>query len=393
MCLYIPRFYVQVERSRLPGLIGRPIVIGGLPDEKAYVIDCSQEARERGITLSMPLREAYHLSPDAAFLVFEDEKYRDIWEEILFALGAFALRMESKSCGVAYLDITKSMTFQGGEKTLASAAVSMLATSFGLDGKAGVGNSRFIAFQAALDGKTSVSFVAAGMERNFLEAIPVIALPVEDRVKERLRLLGLTHLGKLTSLSCQDLTSQFGKTGTLMWKIASGAGDSRKISKRRKKVQIEREDVFDSALETTGQLEEAVGKNLGEITSELKKIGHACRKLSLLLYFHGKECANLTLTFKDPTYSAEEILSRVMNSVSCMIIKGPIYGCRLSASVLSKTTGDQEGLFRKRHDLNEKLQGVKGYLATRYGQSTLFRVEEGEKDSRLPERRYVFKKV
>lgn len=391
-CLYIPRFYIQVERVRYASLIGRPVVIGGLPEEKACVVDCSEEAAARGVYLSMSLREAYHFCPEAAFLVLNEGRYRDLWEEILYALGSFALRMESNEHGVAYLDITKSMKVHGGEESLAWTAVRMLARSFRLEGKAGVGNSRFIALQAAVRG-TPVSVIRVGMENKFLSGLSVNTLPIGGEVKERLRLLGLTSLGKLTSLSCEDLSSQFGSIGTSMWKVASGADDSRQILKRRRRVQIEREVVVDAPLETAGQLEEAVGRSLEEIVSELRETGRSCRKLRLVLYIPNREHVEATVILKKPADSKEGMLSRVMNTVPCMILGGPISGFRLSVSDLCKNAGEQESLFRKRHLLNEKLEGVKGYLTARYGESPLFKVEEGEKDTRLPERRYVFKKV
>jgi len=99
-CVYIPHFHVQIEFLRSPELKKRPAVIGGTPDERAAVIDCSDAAAGKGVCTGMPLRDAYHLCPEAAFLTFD----KDLAEEALgkryyYLLGAITLRMEPKGQG------------------------------------------------------------------------------------------------------------------------------------------------------------------------------------------------------------------------------------------------------------------------------------------------------
>lgn len=85
-CVAIPHFPLQVERLRCPGLEGS-LVIGGTPFDQAPVVDCSDQAAERGVRPGMPLSEAFHLCPEAAFLPMRECGYDDAWEQVLYESG------------------------------------------------------------------------------------------------------------------------------------------------------------------------------------------------------------------------------------------------------------------------------------------------------------------
>ena len=43
-CIVVPHFAVEIERLEQPALRGRPVVVGGAPEERKEVQDCSLEA-------------------------------------------------------------------------------------------------------------------------------------------------------------------------------------------------------------------------------------------------------------------------------------------------------------------------------------------------------------
>lgn len=194
-CVSIPHFYVQAERLRRPELVGRPVIIGGSPDERASVIDCSEEAEQRGVRASLTLKEAYHLCPDALFVRFGEEESGVVWEEIVSMLQYFSMRIETSGAGAAYLDITKRLRIYGDEEALAARIVDEIEGRSRLRAKAGIGNSLFVARMAASMAHPHVCVVPAGEEMQFLSALPVESLPVDQDIKERLGFLGSTGWG------------------------------------------------------------------------------------------------------------------------------------------------------------------------------------------------------
>src|SRR5215475_971151 len=68
-------FFVSVELLERPELRGRPVVVGGRPDQRGVVSAASYEARKFGIHSAMPLRTAGKLCPHAVFLDGHHEKY------------------------------------------------------------------------------------------------------------------------------------------------------------------------------------------------------------------------------------------------------------------------------------------------------------------------------
>jgi DNA polymerase-4 len=398
-CVYIPHFHVQVESLQSPGLKKRPVVIGWSPDERASVVDCSEEASGKGIYPGMPLRDAHYLYPEAVFLTFDKEVSEEVWEGLLYLLGAITLRMEPKEQGLVYLDITKALKLYASEEYVSSTIVEIMRDTFQLEAKVGVGNSRFIAEQAALSAPKQILVVRPGTEKDFVASLQVDRLPVDEQIKERLRLLGLRRLGKVAGLPRQAIISQFGKEGKRISDIVNGVEDKRQIMKRDRAVSLEREVIGDLPFETMEQVTAVLSSALAELSSELKKMGKVCRKLKITLNLQDRkqdrQGGNVERTFvlKNPTAETKEMLARVVNGLENVRIGNPITGFALVLSDLSVDAGMQEYLFRKRAVLSEKLKGVKGYLEAMYGRTPLFMVREGEGNSLLPERKFAYVEI
>src|SRR5437588_11034113 len=98
-------FFVSVEELFDPSLKGKPVVVGGRPDERGVVSAASYEARRFGVHSAMPLRTAYKLCPQAIFVDGHMDRYQEMSRKVRGVLEQFTPAFEMASIDEAYLDM------------------------------------------------------------------------------------------------------------------------------------------------------------------------------------------------------------------------------------------------------------------------------------------------
>src|SRR5512146_3266205 len=99
-------FFVSVEELFDPSLKGKPVVVGGRPNERGVVSAASYAARKFGVHSAMPLRTAYKLCPQAIFVDGHPDRYRDYSHKAYEVLQRFSPQVSMASIDEAYLDMT-----------------------------------------------------------------------------------------------------------------------------------------------------------------------------------------------------------------------------------------------------------------------------------------------
>ncbi len=206
-------FFVSVEELYDPSLKGKPVVVGGRPDQRGVVAAASYAARKFGVHSAMPLREAARLCPQAIFVDGHPERYRDCSAEVRRVLLQFTPAVEMASIDEAYLDMTGTARLHGPAMKAADALHQTMKRETRLNCSVGIASSRVVAKVASDQAKPNgVLQVLTGLEANFLAPLEVRRLPGVGKVTaERLREFGVHTIGDLARLTEATLEQKIGE--------------------------------------------------------------------------------------------------------------------------------------------------------------------------------------
>src|SRR5262249_48929977 len=192
-------FFVSVEELFDPSLRGKPVVVGGKPDERGVVSAASYAARKFGVHSAMPLRTAYKLCPQAIFVDGHPERYRECSGQVRKVLEDFSPQVEMASVDEAYVDLTGTERLHGPPLKAAHALHQEMKRRPPLNCSIGMGSSRLIAKISSDQAKPNgVLFVLPGCESSFLAPLEVRKIPGVGKATEReLHNLGIRTIGDL----------------------------------------------------------------------------------------------------------------------------------------------------------------------------------------------------
>lgn len=389
-CLYIPHFYCQIEYGKDPSLRNRPVVIVGMPEERGFIMDCSEELARRGIVPSMPLKDAYHLCYDATPVLARRKEYGTVWEDILSSIAGITLCIEPKEPGAVFLDITRLPGMFRSEEQVACALAGMVSERFGLDVAMGVGNSRFLSYEAASSAPGNVRVVPPGTERDFLSPVRIDRLQVPEDIRERLRLLGLDSLGQIGAFTFSALTSQFGAAGKELWETANGVGDQDRIPCAFTITDIDREMVCEGPVCSRQEIKAALLELLDGLCRELEELGKACRTIKLVFDLENRTFFERDFFMHGTTVHKDDMLRRIMAHLEGVEFASPVRIMSVRAGALVNYAGRQEKLFRDRSGIEKSMAGIRGFLKTKYGSMPLMRVVGSDSGALLPDDRFIF---
>ena len=101
-------FYASVEQRDRPELRGRPVAVGGRPEDRGVVAAASYEAREFGVRSALSMAKAVRRCPELIIVPPDFRKYRDVSRQVFGLFRAVTPAVEPLSLDEAYLDVTEN---------------------------------------------------------------------------------------------------------------------------------------------------------------------------------------------------------------------------------------------------------------------------------------------
>jgi DNA polymerase-4 len=220
-CLDLDTFFVSVERLLDPRLIGKPVVVGGLPRQRGVVTAASYEVRALGVRSGMSLTRAYELAPRAVFLPTRHGVYGDYALRVRRIAESYTPISQVASIDEMFLDFSgceslyRSPADADADRTIervVRALTDEIKTRVGLPASAGIATSRSVAKVASgLAKPNGVLLVPAGAEAELLGPLPVRKFPgIGPVAEQKLHALGLTTLADVAATPAAVLLRVFG---------------------------------------------------------------------------------------------------------------------------------------------------------------------------------------
>jgi DNA polymerase-4 len=290
-------FYASVEVLDDPSLRGRPVIVGGGPNDRGVVSAASYEAREYGVQSAMPLRTAARRCPNGVFLPGRPERYRDLSEQVMAIFATYTPLVEPISLDEAFLDVTGSIAVFGDGEVIGRTIKQRVLDETGLVVSVGVAGNKLCAKVASdLRKPDALVVVPPGSEAEFLAPLPIRRLwGVGPRAQAALAEYGVTTIGQLAAMPPGTLRRRFGRHGDDLRVRARGI-DSGSVATMPRPKSIGHEHTFDHDTADIRRLEATLLDVAESVASRLRRHDLAAGSVQLKLRYEGFE----TLTRQAP---------------------------------------------------------------------------------------------
>ncbi len=243
--LDLDAFFASVEVVENPALKGKPVLVGGRPQERGVVAAASYEARAYGARSAMPMYRALQLCPQAIVLPARHSLYGDYSRRVMAILHQASPQVEQISIDEAYLDLTQQVSAWDDAVQVARTLQARVKDEIGLSSSLGVAANKLVSKVASEHGKPGgLVAVRPGEEQSFLAPLPVRVLWGVGQVTEReLLKLNVRTVSELAQVSEETLRARFGKRGLEMAQQARGI-DERPVITEHELKSISEERTF-----------------------------------------------------------------------------------------------------------------------------------------------------
>ena len=294
-------FFVSVERLERPELRGKPVVVGGRPDQRGVVSSASYEARKYGIHSAMPLRTAGRLCPHAIFLDGHHERYSEWSDRVASILAKFSPIVEMTSIDEAYLDLGGTERLHGPPLAAADKLLRTIMQSTALPCSGGLATTRLVAKVASDQAKPhGLLWVAPGMEARFLAPLPIRKIPGIGEITERaLRALGIEIVEQLARHKQEQLEQVFGRWGSALYRKARG-GDSFEFLIDAEAKSISHNHTFGEDTNNVAEMESLLSHLSQKASKRLREAGFSSRTLTLTIRYAGFQTYTRSHTVQEP---------------------------------------------------------------------------------------------
>lgn len=370
-------FFVSVEELFDPSLKGKPVVVGGRPNQRGVVSAASYAARKFGVHSAMPLRTAYQLCPQAIFVEGHPDRYRELSGRVREVLDSFSPAVSMASIDEAYLDVTGTERLYGPPLAAAHKLHERIKERTQLNCSIGIATSRLVAKVSSDQAKPNgVLWVMPGLESQFLAPLEVRRIPGVGKVMEKnLHAMGIRKVGDLAALDVKFLEEKFGKwglalAGKSMGADAGGWFDS-EVGVSEDPKSISHEHTYGEDTKDRDQLDASIAQLTEMVARRLREHGLWTRTVQLKLRYTDFSTFTRAHTLDHATQVDTDILAESRALFARHWTGKPIRLLGVQVGNLTREEGQLSLLEQEKSDRWRRALGAADAMRDKYGDGSV----------------------
>ena len=267
-------FYAAVEQLDNPELRGKPVLVGGSPENRGVVATASYEAREFGVHSAMPMKSAVRHCPHGIIVRPRFGRYKEMSNLVMEIFRSVTDLIEPLSMDEAYLDVTQAVAVGKPPLAVALDLKQQVKEETGLILSVGVATNKTVAkICSDLNKPDGLVVVPPGEEAAFLAPLAVGKLwGIGPKTVVRLNREGVETIGELAAKPPEWFAKTFGIRAEGVRARASGY-DKEPVHTHRETKSVSAETTFATDLSEPDLLREEMARLAGNVARHLESSG------------------------------------------------------------------------------------------------------------------------
>lgn len=381
-------FFASIEQRDCPELKGKPVIIGGRPDQRGVVSTCSYEARRFGVHSAMPLVEAYRRCPQGIFLPGNMQKYQTASRQVHEIFHSFTPLVESISIDEAFLDLTGCATLFGTPPEIAGRVKSAIVQQIGITGSAGIAANKFLAKVASeLQKPNGLVWIKPEDVIQVLHPLAISRLwGVGPKTASKLTSIGIKTVGELAHYNLALLAKALGVAQAEQLQQLANGLDNRPVVPGEAAKSMGHEHTWSVDVASLDEVEAVLLHLAEKVGRRLRQDGMAGRTVALKLRYHDFTTITRHTTLKEATnldkeiyLAAKELLRKTYNGQLVRLVGVSLQNLTQGATRQLTFLGEDEEQ-RRREKLAVAMDGIKN----RYGEASITYAKVKEREFEEP---------
>lgn len=235
-------FFAAVEVKDNPSLKGKPIAVGGLPQERGVIATASYEARRFGVHSALASAIALKKCPNLILIHPNFARYKEESQAVFDIFSEYTDKVQPLSIDEAFLDVTDSLLHKGSATLIAMEILNRIQKERALSASAGISVNKFIAKVASGWKKPNgITTIPPNKIDEFMINLPVGQIYGVGKVtNKKMNDMGIFTCGELQLIEKDVLINNFGKAGYNYYDYCRGIDERPvEIDNIRKSVSVE----------------------------------------------------------------------------------------------------------------------------------------------------------